>query len=81
MRVVYAIDEMAKVAFINSFPACRRWAQERTQATGRPIKVVCCRGGEKTGRTIAEVTGEGIRLLKSGTLWRRKSLESLYVEH
>lgn len=81
MRTVYAIDETSKVAHTNNLPGCLRWAQERTQATGKPIKVVCCRAGEKTGRTIAEVTGEGIRLIKSGTLWRRKSLESLYVEH
>lgn len=80
MRVVFAIDATAKVAHTNNFPGCLRWAQERTEATGRPIKIVCCRGGEKNGRTIAEVTDEGVRLIKSGTLWSSGKLGYLHVE-
>ena len=80
MRVVFAIDAIDKMAHTNNLPGCIRWAQERTQATGRPIKIVCCRGGEKNGKTIAEVSDEGIRLIKSGTIWSRGKLEHLHVE-
>ncbi|MBU2955075.1 hypothetical protein [Marinobacter sp. F3R08] len=80
MRVVFAIDATDKVAHISNLPGCIRWAQQRTKATGRPIKIVCCRGGEKNGRTIAEVTDEGVRLIKAGTLWSHGKLRYLHVE-
>ncbi len=80
MRVIFAIDAIEKVAHTNNFPGCLRWAQKRTEATGRPISIVCCRGGEKRGKTIAEVTDEGVRLIKSGTIWSRGKLRYLHVE-
>ncbi len=80
MRVIFAIDAIEKVAHTNNFPGCLRWAQQRTEATGRPIAIVCCRGGEKNGKTIAEVTGDGVRLIKSGLLWSRAKLGYLHVE-
>lgn len=80
MRVIFAIDATQKVAHTNNLPGCIRWAQKRTEATGRPMKIVCCRGGEKNGRTIAEVTREGVRLIQDGTLWSRAKLEFLNVE-
>ncbi|MBW3225491.1 hypothetical protein [Marinobacter adhaerens] len=80
MRVIFAIDAIEKVAHTNNFPGCLRWAQKRTETTGRPISIVCCRGGEKRGITIAEVTEEGVRLIKSGTIWNKAKLEFLNVE-
>lgn len=80
MRVIFAIDAIEKVAHTNNLPGCLRWAQERTEATGKPIAIVCCRAGEKSGKTIAEVTREGVRLIKGGTVWSRGKLRYLNVE-
>lgn len=80
MRVIFAIDPMGKTGHVNNLPACLKWAQHRTEATGLPIKIVACRGGERHGRTIAEVTRAGVRAIESGALWHRKKLESLHVE-
>lgn len=78
MRVIIAIDEKAKVSHTNNLPGCIKWAQSRSEVTGRPIKVVVCRAGEKHGKTIAEVTTTGVRLIKTGTVWPRKKLEALH---
>lgn len=80
MRVIFAVDESAKQAYTNHLPGCLKWAQERTEATGNPVKIVACRGGERHGKTVAEVTTDGVRPIQSGTLWHRKKLESMHVE-
>jgi len=81
MRTVYAIDEKAMESHTKNLPECIKWAQHRSEATQRPIKIVVCRAGEKQGRTIAEVTSAGVRLIKSGSLWPRKKLEALHGEN
>lgn len=78
MRVVFAIDVKARFAHTDNLPNCLLWAKDRAQATGDPIKIVVCRGGEKNGRTIAEVTRDGIRPIESGALWSRGKLEFLH---
>lgn len=80
MRIIIAIDERARASHTNNLPGCIKWAQRRSEATGRPVKVVVCRAGEKQGRTVAEVTNAGVRLIKSGSLWPRKKLEALHGE-
>lgn len=77
MRIIMAIDERARQSLTSNLPGCIKWAQGRSEATERPIKIVVCRAGEKQGKTIAEVTRDGIRLIKSGALWPRKKLEAL----
>lgn len=77
MRIIMAIDERARQSHSNNLPRCIKWAQQRAEATERPIKIVVCRAGEKQGRIIAEVTSDGVRLIKSGALWPRKKLEAL----
>lgn len=74
MRVIFAIDAIARVAHTDNFPACLKWARDRSEMTGRPIKIVACRGGEKYGKTIAEVNSEGVRLIHNGMRWSRGKL-------
>ena len=78
MRVIFAIDEATRESHINNMPACLKWAQERAEATGRPIKILMARPDAKEAEVFAEATSEGLRAVHAGRKWSRKKLERVY---
>ncbi|EBA00263.1 hypothetical protein MELB17_04067 [Marinobacter sp. ELB17] len=69
MRLIAAVDLVSRkemVAHSDNLPNCCQWALKRAHETGRPIKIVTVRPGDRVARVIAEATRYGIRHVHAG---------------
>lgn len=80
MRMIMAIDEQARVSHTNNMLACLKWALDRAEQTGNPVKLIVMRPGCKEARVFAEATPEGLRAVHAGRAWKRKRLERIYEQ-
>lgn len=49
---------------------CLRWAEQKIKEDDSSIvKIHNIRGGEKNGRVVAEITGDGLRQIADGRLF------------
>ena len=64
MKSYFAIQKSN--CFSGGWGSCIQWAQESLQDNSAPIQILIARAGEKKARVIAEITLEGIRMIRQG---------------
>jgi len=61
------IGKSDRLLFCGGWLHCLNWGMEQVKADkSAVIKIHVARAGEKTGRVVAEITNDGIRLIRNG---------------
>lgn len=72
MKSYFAIQQ--KQTFAGGWMQCLRWARTCLEDNTAPVQILMARGGEKQARVIAEITPEGMRMIRRGRAMTIKGL-------
>ena len=64
----------------NGFVGCAAWAQAQVGNGASVVKIATARAGESHARIVAEVTTDGLRLVRSGRVVPIKSVRAKHGE-